>query len=543
MLAIMLTMLAAAAGLGVSERFRVPSIPLMIVAGVLLGVTGWMGGAEDLRDILLLGLTFVLFVLGAELDLAVVGDRARAAAGFGLVQFVLLSAIGIGAGVVFGFGLRAGLYIGLAIASSSTLVVVTLLRRRERFFEPFGRMAVGVVLLQDVLVILLLPLLIGVGVEGSARGLGATLGLIGLAWVCKRWLAPMLILRLERDQETLLLVVLATLFGFLGLAHGLGVPVVSGAFLAGIALSRFPVSGLVRGQIASLSDFFLAVFFVTLGVFLGTITHEIDLGLVIVHTLVLGGAMLAALAALAPLARRFGLTTRASIEITNLFAQCGELSLVVVLLGLGHGHIGEQVLGTVVLLAVLTMSLSPLLSSEELTWWILQRLPGAGGAGGGEGAHSGHLVFLGCGTSTRALIARASAAGQAVVAVDESPDVVRMLRDEGIEAIRGDGGDPWLLRRIGLREARLVISTLRRRRDNERVIRVAGGAPVIVRTFEPVVGEALRARGATVVVESDAAADRFMSWYEGFLHEASADGSQGSAERGDGRGGSSPGSA
>lgn len=525
MLATMLTMLAAAAGLGVSVRFRVPSIPLMIVAGVLLGVTGLMGEADDLRNILLLGLTFVLFVLGAELDLKVVGDKARSALGFGLVQFALLSAIGIGAGIVFGFGLRAGLYTGLAIASSSTLVVVTLLRRRERFFEPFGRMAVGVVLLQDMLVILLLPLLIGVGVEGSVRGFGATLGLIGLAWVSKRWLAPMLILRLERDQETLLLVVLATLFGFLGLAYWFGVPLVSGAFLAGIALSRFPVSGLVRGQIASLSDFFLAVFFVTLGVFLGTIAHEINLGLVIVHALMLGGAMLlalAALAALAPLARRFGLTTRASIEITNLFAQCGELSLVVVLLGLEQGHIGEQVLGTVVLLAVLTMSLSPLLSSEELTWWILQRLPGAGGTGAGEGVHRDHLVILGCGTSTRALIARAAAAGHSVVAVDESPDVVRMLREQGIEAIRGDGGDPWLLRRIGLREARLVVSTLRRRRDNERVIRVAGGAPVIVRTFEPGVGEGLRALGATVVVESDAAADRFMSWYEGFLHEASA---------------------
>lgn len=512
MLAIMLIMLAAAVALGFSVRLRVPSLPLMIFVGVLLGITGWMGQVEDLRNILLLGLTFLLFVLGAELDLTAVGAQKKAALAFGLTQFFLVSGISLIVATLLGFGLKAGLYIGLAIASSSTLVVVTLLRRREQYFEPFGRLAIGVVLLQDILVILILPLLISDSAGEAARGFGATLGMIVLAWVCARWLAPWLMVRLERDDQTQLLVMLATLFGFVGIAHWAGVPLVCGAFLAGIALSRFPVSGLVRGQMASLSDFFLAVFFVSLGVFLGMISHGFDFTRVVLTAVLLGGVLLLVSALLVPVARRCGLTTRTSIEFNNLFAQCGELSLVIVVLGMERGHVEESVLGIVVLLAVITMAVSPALSSDEYAWRAMHLLPGSRRRVASSD-RAGHLVFIGCGESTRDLIRRARHAGCSIIAVDDDPAIIERLKKTGVEAVRGDGGDPWLLRRISVRNAGLIVSTMRRQRDHERLLRLAGETPVLVRTFEPGVAQNLRSKGATVVVESDAAADRFMEWF------------------------------
>lgn len=512
MLAIMLIMLAASIALGFSVRLRVPSLPLMIFVGVILGLTGWMGQVDDLRNILFLGLTFLLFVLGAELDLTAVGSQKKAALTFGIIQFFLVSGISLIVATLLGFGLKTGLYIGLAIASSSTLVVVTLLKRREQYFEPFGRLAIGVVLFQDILVVLLLPLLVSDSAGEAARGFGATLGMIVLAWVCARWLAPRLMIRLERDDQTQLLVMLATLFGFVGMAHWAGVPLVCGAFLGGIALSRFPVSGLVRGQMASLSDFFLAVFFVSLGVFLGMISHGFDFTRVVLTAVLLGGVLLFVSSVLVPVARKCGLTSRTAIEFNNLFAQCGELGIVIVVLGMQRGHVEEGVLGVVVLLAVITMATSPALSSDEYAWRVMNLLPGSRRRVVSSD-RAGHLVFIGCGESMRDLIRRASRAGCSVVAVDDDPAVVEELSGEGIEAVRGDGGDPWFLRRVGVRNAGLIVSTMRRQRDHERLLRLAGGTPVLVRTFEPGVAEALRAKGATVVVESDAAADRFMQWF------------------------------
>lgn len=514
MLQVMLILIAASIGLGLSARFRVPSIPLMILAGVLLGVTGWMGESADLENTLLLGLTFLLFIIGAELDFEAIGNQKRAALGFGLVQFVLLGGVSVGAAQLMDFDTKASLYIGLAIASSSTLIVVTLLRRREHFFESFGRLAVGVVLLQDLLVILLLPVLTGESAAEAASGVGATAGLIVVAVLGSHWVAPRIMLRLEHEEELLLLVMLALLFGFVGLAHWLGLPEMTGAFLAGLTLSRFPVNGLVRGQLGSLADFFLALFFVSLGVLMGMIAPRLDPQQVLLNGILLAAILLLAPFLLVPLARRFGLTTRSSIEVTNLLAQSGELSLVVVLLGRDRGHIDESVLGTIVVLTVITMVVSPLISSDQVTWRIMHLLPGPRRLGISVDHHD-HLIFIGCGTSTRELIREAAAAGEKVVAVDDDSAVIEKLTGiDGVEPVRGDGADPWLLRRLGVRDAKLIVSTMRRKTDHERLLRLCDDTPVILRTFEHDIAEELRTKGAIVISESDEAERVFLKWFD-----------------------------
>ncbi|MFW6060210.1 MAG: cation:proton antiporter, partial [Phycisphaeraceae bacterium] len=262
------TILAAAAlALGLARWRRLPSVPLLIVAGIVLDGLGLLPERETLTNILLLGLAFVVFFVGSELDPRRVGGQARAAIGVGVAQFLLLGAIGFGVMRAAGFDWLTALYVALAITASSTLVVVTVLRQRQEFFEPFGRLVVGVVLVQDLLVVLLLPVLARVagGPMEMVEGVAGTLGLVALAGVCVRWVSPWLLVRMKLDEESLLLAVLAILFVFIGLAHWLALPEVTGAFLAGVALSGFPVRGLVRGQVTSLADFFLAVFFVALG--------------------------------------------------------------------------------------------------------------------------------------------------------------------------------------------------------------------------------------------------------------------------------------
>lgn len=361
MAAVLYIMLAAVGGLAVARWLRLPGVPLLLLGGIVMRSVGLLPDEGLLRDAILLGLAFMVFFAGTELNPSRIGAQKRAALIVGLVQFCAIAVIGAGIALILELAWETALYLGLALTASSTLVVVSLLRARQQFFEPFGRLVLGVLLLQDLLVIVAIGGLSGVdgGTAGVLLGLGKTLLLIGLAMVCVRWVTPWLIVKLDLDEESLLLVVLAILFMFVGLSYVLGLPpmvaLVVGAFLAGVALSGFPSNGMVRGQINSLADFFQAVFFVGLGASLVWLTPEefaVALLLILVVVLITPPLVLA-------ISRRVGLSTRVGTESGLLLAQCSEFSLIVVLLGMSQGHISDRVFYVVAVVTVVTMVLTP----------------------------------------------------------------------------------------------------------------------------------------------------------------------------------------
>lgn len=510
MTTITIILAAAAVGFGLATWWRLPPAPLLILLGVALRVSGVFGGQSTLQNALLLGLAFLVFFVGTELDVTRVGDQRRTAVRVGFAHVTMLGGFGLVAAILLRFELLPALYLALAVTASSTLSVVTLLSQRQQTFEPFGRLVVGVLLLQDVLVILLLPVLTRAtdGIAAISLGVLGTLALIGLTGVCIRWISPLLLLRLELDEESTLLAVLAMLFGFVGLAHVMGLPLVTGAFLAGVALSGFPVSGMVRGQVTSLADFFLAVFFVTLGasVSLPGIRH------LLLEAILLVGVLLVTPPLVMLIVRRAGLTARASIETAHLLAQCGEFSLVVALLGVERGHIGQNVLAVIVLVAIVTMTMTPLLATDAVTWRLMRSLPGRRRLARPARLRN-HVLLLGCGRHMRQLLDQVRSQGQPLAVVDEDAGVVDALRVTGVTAIRGDGADYRVLRAVGARDARVIISTMRRQQDHERLLQFVSGPQVLVRVFDPAEADRCRELGATVVIESEAAAREFVEWF------------------------------
>lgn len=502
---------AAAFGFGLATWWRLPAAPLLILIGVGLRLTEVLGPQSTLQNALLLGLTFLVFFVGTELDVPRVGEQRRAALAVGVAHVTVLGSCGLLAAVLLRFDPLAALYLAVAVTASSTLSVVTLLHQRQQAFEPFARLVIGILLLQDVLVILMLPVLTRATEGWAAIGNGvlATLVLLALATVFTRWISPWLLLRLKLDEESTLLAVLAILFTFVGLAHQLGLPLVSGAFLAGVSLSGFPVSGVVRGQLSSLADFFLAVFFVTLGasVSLPGLPHLLLEGLLLI------GVLLVTPPLVMLLVRRAGFTARASIETAHLLAQCGEFSLVVALLGIERGHIGQNVFAVIVLMVVVTTTTMPLLTNEKFTWRLMRRLPGKREKTPAARPRD-HVLLLGCGRHMREVLDQLLIQQPQVVVVDEDAGVIASMRERGLTAVRGDGADYRVLRRAGARDARVIISTMRRLRDHERLLKFVSGPKVLVRVFEPAEAQRCESLGATVVVESEAAAREFSEWFE-----------------------------
>ncbi|MBT8405253.1 MAG: cation:proton antiporter, partial [Gemmatimonadetes bacterium] len=216
MTGIALLLAAAAVGHGIARAGGLPPLPFLVLAGFILGLTGSVP-ADFLQEALVLGITFLVFQAGIELDPSRVRRQKQAALIVGFVQFFLLGGLGLTAAVALGFDLHTASYLALALSASSTLVAVRVLQRRRQLFEPFGRLVIGVLLLQDLLVILLIPVLTRQpdGAIEVARGIGATVLMAAIAWLLLRAVLPRVIERLALDEELLLLFVLSILFGFL----------------------------------------------------------------------------------------------------------------------------------------------------------------------------------------------------------------------------------------------------------------------------------------------------------------------------------------
>lgn len=510
MIAIAILLAGAAVGFGVAKWLRLPAIPLLLVTGFLLALVGALPSPELLQDVLVLGLTFLVFVAGIELNPSRVGEQRRAALRVGAAQFTILGAAGLVLALGLGFALQTSLYLALALTASSTLVVVRLLQQRKQLFEPFGRLVLGVLLLQDMLVILLIPVLtlMPQGALAAGAGLLGALLLVGLAYVSLRWVTPFLLLRLEQDEESMLLTVLALLFLYVGLASALGLPWVAGAFLAGVSLSGFPVSGIVRGQLSSISDFFLAIFFTALGGFL-LLPTPVELFYALLFVLLL---LVLTPPVVTVIAERAGLSARPAIESGLLLAQASEFSLIVGLQGLGAGQIEAEVFTIIALVTVLTMILTPFIATDRMTWWLMSLHP-VRQEGRPPSPPEGHILLLGCGDNGMPLLETLVASGHDVLVVDDDPAVIQRLRDGEIACIRGDGADFQVLQAAGARQARMIVSTMRRPGDNEPMLTFVRGVPVLVRVFDPEDAERISALGGTPVLYSQAAAEDFLKWF------------------------------
>ena len=513
MITITVLLLAASIAWGLSRVLSVPAVATLLLAGLLLNVVGLREmleiDNEIARDILLLGLTFLVFHAGTELSPGRIGRRGSTAVVIGSVQFATMTGLGTGIAWLVSRDVAQALHYGLAIGASSTLVIVRLLQRRRQFFEPWAQLVVGVLLVQDVLLLAAITLVEGSegGTPGMQTAAGCLFIIAALAFVWVRWVTPWLILRRRQDDESLLLILLSTLFIFLGLSKALDVPLVVGAFAAGVSLSAFPVHALVRGQLYTLADFFIALFFVSLGFF-------VEFPPLSKFPLVLGLSAVVVLVTpplVAAIAERAGLTARGALESGLLLAQASEFSIVVGLVGVFSGALTNEDLGVLTLITMITMIATPFVATGPVLELLLRLHPGTGVAS--QPDRSGHILMLGCGQLGFTLLETLRNSRHDVVVVDDDPAIVARIQAMGIEAIRGDAVDPQTLTQVSASKARAIISLIRRVEDNVAMLRRISGQPAWVRVFEDGDARTITAAGGHAVPYAEATAESFAHWY------------------------------
>lgn len=471
-----------------ARRIGMPSIVAYLLAGLFLGpLTGLVEMSESLGLLSEIGIALLLFLVGLELSLDKIRDVGRVAVVAGIGQVVFTALGGLVLCYLLGFPLLESVFLSVALTFSSTVVVVKLLDEKGELDHLYGRIAVGIFLVQDLVAIVILTFLAGIGkaAGGGGRtsvGFGDIMSSLGSAFsgmavllvvalVAARYVLPKPFAWSARRPETVLIWSLAWCFALVMAAHHLHLSLEIGAFLAGIGLAQLPYNEDLHRRVHPLMNFCIAVFFVSLGVKMevGDAMKEWPTVTVLSLFVLIGNP-----AIFIWIIARMGYQVRTSFFAGVTVAQISEFSFIVVALGVSSGMVGESVMSQTALIGLVTITLSAYMIrfSEPLYRFatrhgLLRPFLPRGSAGkpddpgpedGGAHALSDHIIVVGMNTLGRQLAERLSAGGREVVAVDTDP---KKLEGLPCRTVIGNASHRAVLEHLGLRRARLLVSALR----------------------------------------------------------------------------------
>jgi len=260
----------ATVGALLARILRQPIIPAYLISGLIIGpaVLGIITDVQNIRFFAEIGIAFMLFLVGLELDLKRIKSIGVIASMGGLLQIFILFSLGILLALYLGFAALPSVYVAFMLVFSSTLVVVKILSDKREIDTLHGRIAIGILLMQDIVAVLALSVLStfnNFAPELLLIALGKGLLLFIIAVVFSKFLFPSLFKFAAQTPELLFLLSLTTLFIFALLAPILGFSIAIGGFIAGFALANLEYNLEIIARVKSLRDFFSTLFFVSLG--------------------------------------------------------------------------------------------------------------------------------------------------------------------------------------------------------------------------------------------------------------------------------------
>lgn len=472
-----LLMMAAGVGL-IGLLLRQPLIVSFIAVGLLAGPSALDVVQSDAQIGLLseLGIALLLFLVGIKLDVKLVRSLGAVSVLTGLGQVGFTALFGFFIGLGLGLDAITSLYVAVALTFSSTIIIVKLLSDKREIDALHGQIALGFLIVQDLVVVFAMIVLsaIGIGAADAVHGGGSVLSVMGsgLAMLAAvvifvRYAANPLTERLAHAPELLVIfaIGLATIFAAAGDAVGLGKEV--GGLMAGVALASTAYRETIAARLAPLRDFLLLFFFIALGATLDLSllgTHM--LGAVVFSLFVLIGNPLIVLAIMGALGYRKRTGFLAGLTV----AQISEFSLIFVAMGVSLGHIADDALGLVTMVGLVTIAASTymitfshhLYALFEPLLGVFERkaTPREPTEAGAHKAGRYRVILFGLGRFGTAIGLRLQRRGIAVLGVDFNPQAVRRWRGLGLEAEFGDATDPEFVAELPLSGARWVVSTV-----------------------------------------------------------------------------------
>ena len=472
-----------------SHRLRLPSIVGLLLTGVIVGPYG-LGLVHDIEVVESLaevGIILLLFTIGIEFSLHTLLSLKRIVGIAGTLQVGLSIAGTYAAARLLGRADSEAVLWGFLVALSSTAIVLKLLGERGETDSPHGRIAVGVLILQDLSVVpmmFLLPLLAG-STASSKASLGwviaKAVGTVAVVLVSARMVIPPLLHQVvrTRSRELFVLGIVVICFGTAWLTSLAGLSLALGAFVAGILISESDYGQQALADVLPLRDLFSSLFFVSVGMLLNggfALSHAGTIVLIVMGLLV--GKFVTG--AVATLALRYPLRTAV---LTGLaLAQIGEFSFVLARAGMASGLIGDEMYQVFIAAAVITMLAAPFLlrvapvladraAQLALARWLAGR-PQIEGEVRGMPLKD-HVIIAGFGVNGRNVARALAAANIPYLILEMNPETVRVERQKGIPIAYGDAAHEAVLRHAYIEAARVAVVAISDAAATRRVVELA----------------------------------------------------------------------
>jgi CPA2 family monovalent cation:H+ antiporter-2 len=511
-----LVFVAAVLGAALAWVTRQPLILGYVLGGVLVSPFTPGPSVSDIHRFELfaeVGVVLLMFSLGLEFSLKDLGRVKWVALFGGPLGIVLTTALGTGVWAGLGWPLLPGAVIGMVISVSSTMVLVRLLLDRGELHSRHGRIMLGTALAEDLAVVVLIVLIPALGAfhgrglhELGLALLRAAVILIPFVYLAGR-VMPHLMTRVARtnNAELFLLVALAVGLGMAALTQAVGLSLALGAFLAGLTISGSDYAHETLARLLPLRDVFVAFFFVTIGALL-------DPGALFAHptllALVVGLVMIGKFAIRAAITWLFGYPASVAILVGVGLAQIGEFSFVLVQVARSAGYVGGDVYNAILAASLITILLNAGLVRAATRWVAEGRLRGQPAALPEPVSRlGGHVVLCGFGRV-------GSAVGEALetfrlpyVVIEMDPDIIKGLRARKLPCIFGNAGQGRILEAADAAHAALVVITVPDGQQAESAVRATRvlnpQVPIVARAHHHAADEALRAAGATEVIQPE----------------------------------------
>lgn len=506
----------------VALRFKLPLVVSYLLAGVAIS---FLGGVINTQDSLILhvlpdiGIAFVLFLIGMELDLREIKSLGFPIVVAALGQIVVTTTAGFLVAGALGFGIRGGILLGLGLSFSSTVVVVKMLTEKQDFSSLYGKLSIGILLIEDLVAIAVL-MAISVGTSVANVGLQEALpllalvlkaiGLFVLTFFLSKYVLQTVFDKVARSVELLFFTSITWCFAFTTLALLAGFSIEIGAFLAGLALASSPYHFQIQGKIRPLRDFFLTLFFVYLGSQMKVEFLLTGASIIFIFTLF---ALFFKPVVYMFILGLFGFKRHTIFQTAVNLSQVSEFSLIVLVVGANFVGVGERTVSIMAAVAVITIIISSLMISKSRSIYktatpflkIFDRKKRKHFLEAESlGEMEDHVVLIGAHRMGGPLVRYLKKENIPFVVMDFNPHLVGRLKSEGVDVVYGDIGDPDVLDNLHFEKTKLIVSTAPNIDDNEILLteckRRGSKAKILMRVEDEEQGEKLKSLGADYVI-------------------------------------------
>lgn len=344
------------------RKFKQPILLAFIFAGIILG-SSFLNVItyKELLDVFSeLGVALLLFLVGMNLDLRILKEIGKTSIITGIGQIVFTTLVGFGIASFLGFSFLESVYIAVALTFSSTIIIVKLLSDKKELNSLYGKISIGFLLVQDFVAIIALVLISSFSFSTDltsqlSQFVLSLVALFLLFFIASKFLVKRVFDSISRNQELLFLGAISWCFAFSSAAIFLGFSKEIGAFLAGVSIASLPYTYNILGKLKYLRDFFIVLFFVVLGSSLVFAASNIILIPAIIFSVfvLIGNPIIVFI-----LMAKLGYKGRTSFLSSLTVAQISEFSLILIFLGQKTGHVSNEIVSMITLVAVATISAS-----------------------------------------------------------------------------------------------------------------------------------------------------------------------------------------